>query len=261
MNPINRAVGLKSISHYHQSHGTHPGGPVIPAHMECVEVLTGGRGWVLHKDEWVEVTPGDFLWNRPGDCTIGRSDFENPYRCLSVRFETAEADGRAMPRLTFWADVDAVLLFTREVSQLFLDDSFDRAALLDYVDSRLIYQVRLNEHTRQGERYPSPILIVMNRIERDFAEPLRIPQLAREAGWSAAYLQEAFRRHTGVTPHQWVLRRRMRAVKERLISSLDPIKQIAVECGFSDTAALTHAFKAETGSTPTAFRDHYQQFR
>jgi AraC-like DNA-binding protein len=260
MKNIHRALTLESVTHYHQAAGVQPRPRTISAHDEYVEIVTGGRGWVLHSGKWREVQPGDILWNVAGDKTIGRSDPENPYRCLAVRFTTREAKGRGVPRFSFWPDLEALWDLTKLACRLFLDEQFDRNALKDYLEERFLFQVRLHERASRVERYPEPIRAVMNRIEHDFAQPLSIAELAKTAGWSSAYLQEAFRRYVNVSPHQWLLRQRLRAAKERLVSSSDPLKQIAGQCGFADAASLAHTFKAHNGQTPSAYREHYLHF-
>ena len=95
------------------------------------------------------------------------------------------------------------------------------------------------------------------RIESDFAKPLRLGDLAREAGWSVPHLHAEFQKHAQTTPHQMLLQKRLRVAKERLISTWEPVKNIAVECGFSDTAAFGHVFKAHTGQTPREYRGYH----
>lgn len=260
MKRIRRALSLESVSHYHQQAGVQPRPNTIHTHHEYVEIVTGGRGWVQHSGKWREVQPGDIIWNSAGDETIGRSDPGNPYRCLAVRFGTREARGRGVPRFSFWPDLEALWALTKEACRLFLDEQFDREALKDYLEERFLFQIRLHERASRAERYPAPIRAVMNQIERDFARPLPIAELARTAGWSAAYLQEAFRRYVDASPHQWLLRQRLRAAKERLVSSSDPLKQIAGDCGFADAASLAHTFKAHNGQTPSAYREHYLHY-
>ena len=250
-------VSLEYVNHYRQTGRQHPRPFLIPPHRELVELVTGGRGWVQDGREWREVLPGDLLWHGPGDETIGRSDFENPYRCLSVRFRVRRAKGMGLPRFSKWPDIEEINVLASECSRLALDDAFDRQTLGDYLFARLLFQVRLSERALRASRYPVPLAAAVARIERDFAKPLRMTDLARAAGWSAPHLHAEFQKHLQTTPHQMLLQKRLRVAKERLISSWEPVKQIAVECGFADTAAFGHVFKAQTGQTPTAFREYH----
>jgi AraC-like DNA-binding protein len=98
---------------------------------------------------------------------------------------------------------------------------------------------------------------VIDTIEADYAHPLRIEHLARVAGWSTAHLHEMFRNHVGVSPHQLLLQRRLRAAKELLLAKTESVKEIANACGFGNSPAFVRVFKKHTGRTPAVFRQHY----
>lgn len=243
------------ISHYHQPPGRHPSSYTLPFHYERVEVVTAGRGWIWHSEDWREVRPGDLIWNKPGDTTIGRSDFDHPYHCLVVNLVGTRKHGAGVPRISHWPDVEAVRAFARECVRLFLDEEFDRRTLFEYVVGQLLFRVRLHAHGEGRRELPAPLRAVLQKIERDFALACPLEDLAEAAGWSVAHLHEVFRRHLQTTPHRMLMRLRLRAARERLASTSQPIKQIAIECGFSDPAAFAHAFKAETGITPGKYRE------
>ena len=243
------------ISHFQQPPGRHPTPRPIPLYRERVELMTAGRGWIEDQGGWREVVPGDLIWSRPGHCTIGRSDFRNPYQCLSVTLLGTKRGGAGLPRFSRWPDLDDVRAFTREALQLFLDEEFSRRALLEHVAAQLVLRVRLHAREQDRRDLPHPLRAVLERLERDCTGPCRMEDLAACAGWSAAHLHEIFRRHLQTTPHQMLLRLRLRRAKERLASTNEPVKRIAVECGFSDAAAFGNAFREATGMTPGNYRD------
>jgi AraC-like DNA-binding protein len=53
-------------------------------------------------------------------------------------------------------------------------------------------------------------------IDRDYAQPLDVPALAREAHASTAHFSRSFKRTFGETPHQSLLRRRIERAEELL---------------------------------------------
>jgi len=250
---------LLQASHYRQTAGIHPRPIAVPPFYERVELVTGGRGWVQDGEEWRPVAPGDLIWNKPGDCTIGRSDFEAPYRCLSVNLRTSKPEGLGLPRFSFWPNLEEVKQFTRETVDLFMDETFDRRVLRDYLVTRLLFQLHLHRH-QTGSKLPLPIQLTLEWIKENFATSCPVAEMARVAGWSAAHLHHAFAQHLGVTPHQAVVRERLRAAREKLVSSTAPVKQIAVECGFGDASSFTHVFKAAVGMTPGAYRRQHLSF-
>lgn len=249
-----RRVELTGVFHYHQRAGVHPSGRTIQRGMRCIELVTGGRGEVEVAGEWLPVSVGTLLWHYPGDGTIGRSVFDDPYRCLSVSFKTADRSPREVPRLSYWRDMDEVLRLTREVVGLFADERFDREVLADYLIGRLYFQARLDHWRRRDRMLPAPLGRVLAMIDDHYGEDLPVERLAQAAGWSVPHLHEVFREHMDQTPHQYLIERRLRAARERLMATAQPVKSIAVDCGFSSAAAFCTVFRRMTGQSPAAFR-------
>jgi AraC family transcriptional regulator len=71
---------------------------------------------------------------------------------------------------------------------------------------------------------------------------------------SAFHFLRVFKQITSVTPHQYVLRARLRQAAIRLKSTREPVLSIALDCGFRDLSNFNHAFRAEFGANPTRFR-------
>jgi AraC family transcriptional regulator len=58
----------------------------------------------------------------------------------------------------------------------------------------------------------------------------------------------------GITPHQWILRARLRGAAKRLAASEAPITEIAFDVGFEDLSNFIRSFRAEFGISPRAYR-------
>jgi AraC family transcriptional regulator len=94
----------------------------------------------------------------------------------------------------------------------------------------------------------------VRRIERNPAVRLNLASLAREARLSPYYFLRTFQKLTGVTPHQFILRKRLRNAALRLARDTTLVLDIALDCGFGDLSNFNHAFRAEFGVSPTSFR-------
>lgn len=248
---------VEHIYRFAQPPGEHPRPITIPHGYERIELMTAGRGWVKVEGDWREVLPGDLVWNKPGDETIGRSDFQNPYACLSITLIRETRRGSGMPRCSRWPDPESVRAFTEEVSRLFGDEHFDRRILSQYIVGTLFFRatVHLGEEVR--EVVAPPVRAALDFMERHFARPCLLTDLSGAAGCSVPHLHDLFRKSLDETPHQWLMRRRLRAAREKLVATRQPVKQIALECGFRDTAAFTNSFKAHTSLPPTKYRERY----
>jgi len=95
---------------------------------------------------------------------------------------------------------------------------------------------------------------IVRAIERRPAAALTIERLAREAGLSPYHFLRTFERLTGVTPHQFVLRTRLREAALRLDEDPGRVLDIALDCGFGDVSNFNRAFRTEFGVSPRAYR-------
>lgn len=77
--------------------------------------------------------------------------------------------------------------------------------------------------------------------------------LAERAGMSRSAFAEAFRSVIGTTPGHYLQAWRTRLVQQALRRG-HPLKRIAAEVGYGSEAALSRAFKAQTGQSPRAWK-------
>jgi AraC-like DNA-binding protein len=90
--------------------------------------------------------------------------------------------------------------------------------------------------------------------DHSFAEPLTVADLARAAGLSPAYFSRLFRDAFGVTPHGYLLTRRLERAAALLRSTDHPVARICVEVGFSSLGSFTTSFTRMFGMSPVAYR-------
>ena len=96
-------------------------------------------------------------------------------------------------------------------------------------------------------------------IEEQPDEDHSLGSLAREARLSRYHFLRVFRQLTGLTPHQYVLRARLCRAATRLILEPGRVLDIALESGFGDVSNFNHAFRAEFGASPLAYRGNGHQ--
>jgi len=96
-------------------------------------------------------------------------------------------------------------------------------------------------------------------IERRPEGALGLGSLAHEAGLSPYHFLRTFERLTGITPHQYVRRARLRDAASRLAAERQKVLDIALDCGFGDVSNFNRAFRSEFGVSPTSFRQEKAQ--
>ncbi|HYL23059.1 MAG TPA: AraC family transcriptional regulator [Burkholderiales bacterium] len=91
-------------------------------------------------------------------------------------------------------------------------------------------------------------------LEAHAAEPVGLEHAAREAGLSPFHFLRVFARVLGVTPHQYVLRLRLREAARLLLDASRSITDIALDCGFADLSNFVRTFRRAAGVSPREFR-------
>jgi AraC-like DNA-binding protein len=184
-------------------------------------------------------------------------------RCLSFQFEPALFDRLAhdagASSASFGQDRLPPLrplaaLTARAERALRHDDSFEEIALeLGAAVVGMTGGARRDART-DVTRDAARIVRVLRRMEARSAEPHALADLARLAGLSPYHFLRTFKRVTGVTPHQWVLRARLRDAARRLVETRAPITEIALDVGFEDLSNFIRTFRAEFGVSPSRYR-------
>ncbi|MFL5303658.1 MAG: helix-turn-helix domain-containing protein [Polyangia bacterium] len=94
---------------------------------------------------------------------------------------------------------------------------------------------------------------VRDILHARFAEPIGLPELAKEVGVSTFHLPRIFKREFGLPPHAYQNHLRIAEARRLLRKGLAP-SQVAQEVGFCDQSHLNRQFKRTLGFTPAAFR-------
>lgn len=78
--------------------------------------------------------------------------------------------------------------------------------------------------------------------------------LARRAGLSPYHYLRVFAAALGVTPHQYLVRSRLRNAARQLAEGDQPVTEVALDCGFADLSNFVRSFHRAAGASPRAFR-------
>src|SRR5262249_12251636 len=84
--------------------------------------------------------------------------------------------------------------------------------------------------------------------------PIALDGAASQAGLSAFHFLRTFRRVLGVTPHQYLLRSRLRRAANLLADGARSITDTAYDVGFADLSNFVRTFHRAAGVSPRAFR-------
>ena len=209
------------------------------------------------------MTPGSLLLGNAGQCFECGHEHGSGDRCLSFRyspdyFESLAADAGTVPvfgmlRLPPLKELSPLIALACSGLAGSVDADWEELSIklagrvlgLAGGLPRTVGEIQASAAAR--------VTRIARRIEQHPEGDLGLGTLAREAGLSRYYFLRVFGRLTGLTPHQYVLRTRLREAALRIAAGRGKILDIALDCGFGDVSNFNRAFRNEFGVSPRAW--------
>ncbi|MEY9754253.1 helix-turn-helix domain-containing protein [Bradyrhizobium yuanmingense] len=141
-----------------------------------------------------------------------------------------------------------------ETNQLFIDHMM--LALTAHV-AQAYGGLRPSEPNRGGLA-PWQVKRVCERLESDLGGKLSLQEIAAEFDLSISHFSRAFRISTGLPPHQWLLRQRVKAAKQLMTVRDLSLSEIAISAGFANQSHFTRVFSSVVGVSPGTWRREAQ---
>lgn len=135
--------------------------------------------------------------------------------------------------------------------RLFLD-SIEQALAVALVDG---YAVRPRSlRTYRGGLGPARLRTIKELVQAKMEDDLSLVEMAQSVELSPAHFSRMFRKSTGETPHQFVLRNRIERAKGMLREAEMRVLDVAVACGFKTQQHFARAFRRICDASPTEYR-------
>jgi AraC family transcriptional regulator len=99
---------------------------------------------------------------------------------------------------------------------------------------------------------------VTSFIADNYARDVKLDELASVAGMSSFHFAREFKRTTGTTPHQYLIKFRVERAKALLAENELPLTEVGLRTGFSHQSHFTRLFRRLTGTTPLSYRARLQ---
>ncbi|MBA4387591.1 MAG: hypothetical protein C0404_06390 [Verrucomicrobia bacterium] len=103
---------------------------------------------------------------------------------------------------------------------------------------------------------PEDILVrrAQEAVAENVGKDINVTELARMLNISREYLTRKFKEHTAMTPHEYIIRRKILLACQLLKETSLSNKEIASRLGYGEPAHFTRTFKHAMHSTPSRFR-------
>jgi AraC-like DNA-binding protein len=213
----------------------------------------------------VEAGPGTFISVNPGEVHDGQAVggrarswrilYFDPAAFADLRADILEgAQGSFTFAAPVFADRDLHTWFDTAFSHASGQAEKHTTMPCETAVLRLIARLAVHSTARPVSN-PGPTACIRRarqRIDADPAAVLTLIDLANEAGLSRYQLIRAFARELGLTPHAYIMQRRI-ALAQRLIRTGLDLAEVATAAGFCDQSHLTRRFVRQFGVTPRRY--------
>ena len=159
------------------------------------------------------------------------------------------------PRLSAMvAAVHAEMVAGFPSGRLFLD-SVEQAMAVTLVSGQAVRHrpVRIS----RGGLGPARLRRIKDLVQAKVEEDLTLDEMAQSIGLSTAHFARTFRKSTGETPHQFVVRQRLERAKTMLRAQDARVLDVAVACGFKTQQHFAQVFRDVCGISPSGYRQHF----
>lgn len=207
-----------------------------------------------------ELVAGSLLVGFPGDEYVCTHDHVVGDECLSFFLAPELVDAIGDERLWRVGSVPPLpeLMVLAELAQTAADGSSDvgldeighllAARFVEAVSGRKARKLTAN--LRDRRRAVESALW----IDANSHKPIALDDAAGQAGISPFHFLRLFSEVLGVTPHQYLVRSRLRHAARRLADDDSPITDIAYDVGFGDLSNFVRTFHRAAGASPMRFR-------
>jgi AraC-like DNA-binding protein len=219
----------------------------------------------------VLMTPGSLLLGNPGRCFACGHEHGEGDHCVAFFFEP-----ELLERVAADSGVRTTTFpthrvpFTRSTAPLIARAAqalseipasaapITSSAVLEEVAVGLVSTVLRAQHEARLPKFAARderrVAEVVRHMEGTLDHPHTLLALAKQASLSPYHFLRVFRKLTGVSPHQFLLRMRLNAAAHLLRRGSEPVTDIAYGVGFEDLSNFVRTFRAEFGAPPSRYR-------
>ena len=226
-----------------------------------IGAITGGHSHYLNQRSLQEVGPGSLVLMNPEEVHACNPIADQPWSYLMFYLDTdwlrsqqeeAGLGGEFRP-FDMTASRDPLLyqgLQHLHHQLMQAPDPLAREVACHLFSRQLL--ARLTP-ARWDDRPPQHLQRAAELMQDDSASPLSLSQLSTVAGLTPSHFVRAFSQHYGMTPHAYLLDRRIRHART-LLNQGQPLAEVALASGFADQAHFQRQFKRRVAATPGQYR-------
>jgi AraC family transcriptional regulator len=240
--------------------------PALPDPMFIVHIAGKPQVKTWMRDGWSETSsiPGCATVHPAGTGTSWLVDGELDVVTLSVSSELLRSGSQQelfrQMRFAF-ADPLGVALTRQILAELYAPDNDGRrdyvAAMVNALKAHILAGPPVGEAANDiptSDFSAYRLHKVINAVQAKPEADMSLEEMAAIAGITPSHFCRVFKKATGITPHQYVLKARLDRAQQMLVQSELSLAQVAEAMGFASQSHFSRAFRSYAGTSPREYR-------
>lgn len=229
-------------------------------------LCTAGKGKTTIFNQQYDIEAGDLILHNPNTPHCERSDPTNPLEFFFVGLTDFKLPN--LPENTLISPdslpVQKTGIYRDQFETFFLElikETVYRQDHFQYIScaicSCILALVMRLFAWESGNTTPisSHSVRIKDYIDKNFAADLNLSQLSSAVYISQDYMSHIFKAEIGISPMQYLIKKRIAHAKNLLATTKRPISEIATECGYDDPVYFSQIFKRICGCSPRKYRE------
>jgi len=231
-----------------------------------IGAITKGISTFIYRDDSYHVTEGDLVLMNP-DWPHACNPIDNkPWAYLMLYVDTAwltqlRYDEGLLLQLR-WQDIANAVITDKHLYQGYCTIAAtlfdDKRELLDKQTQVVEYLTALmhtldNQELKVDKQTPTALNVLADYLDEHCTEELSLDELCTLSDYSPSHLIRSFKRYFGMTPHAYIVNKRIQYGQQQLKKGLS-IADSALSAGFADQAHFQRTFKRLVAATPNQYR-------
>ncbi len=230
------------------------------------ELCTKGESYTVMDGKKIWRAPGMLILAKPGQRRFSIGHFE----CYYIHFNL-DADDILVRKIAQLPDTYIPSqphrindIFYAACGRIFSnpenEDYFIKGAIMQLVAdiTEQLYPLGIS-YIGKYEHYTGEVTSAKQYIDTNYGTKLNLKIISEQVNLSANFFRIVFKDIMGMSPHEYLLKIRIKKAKEYLINTDLPISQIALLCGFDTQSNLTGIFTKTQGTTPYKYRKNKRE--
>ncbi len=237
-------------------------GPTIRYHY-LLHYVVSGKGRYEVNGKKYSISEGEIFLIHPNELSFYKADSNEPWTHMWVAFEGYEViEILNNCNINYTRKVTNKEPFIKDMQSLintYFCENYNEYKMLGLFYKMMSHLVEKKPNIKSGSDkiyFDTADKYITNNYSSD----ITVEDISSHVGIERSYLYKIFIKNCGISPKKYILNIRIKSAVNMLSDKNIAISEIAINCGFNDTASFCKQFKKVYGISPSVYRKQLEEY-